>query len=70
MKANNGRIELHCHSCYSEKDGVSAVKDIIETAANLGLSGIAITDHMSVSGYPEAEYYSSQHPEVKMIYGM
>lgn len=70
MKANNGRIELHCHSCYSEKDGVSAVKDIIETAANLGLSGIAITDHMSVSGYPECEYYSSQHPEVTMIYGM
>jgi len=70
MSESKGRIELHCHSCYSERDGVSSIKDIIETSINLGLSGVAITDHMSVSGYPDAEHYSSQHPEVKMIYGM
>lgn len=37
--------ELHCHSVYSEQDGVSSVRDIIDFAAANGMSAVAITDH-------------------------
>lgn len=67
---NKQRIELHCHSVYSEKDGVSRIKDIIEFAADNGMSAVAITDHASVAGFGEASYYSSLHDNFKVIYGM
>lgn len=64
------RVELHCHSVYSQEDGVSTVKDIIDFAVNEGMPAVAITDHASVAGYGEAAYYASQHENFKMIYGM
>ena len=64
------RVELHCHSVYSQEDGVSTVKDIIEFAADNGMTAVALTDHDSVSGFVEAAHYSSQHENFKMIYGM
>ena len=64
------RVELHCHSVYSQEDGVSTVKDIIEFAADNGMPAVALTDHASVSGFGEAAHYSSQHENFKMIYGM
>ena len=64
------RVELHCHSVYSQEDGVSTVKDIIEFAADNGMTAVALTDHASVSGFGEAAHYSSQHENFKMIYGM
>ena len=67
---NKQRIELHCHSVYSEKDGVSRIKDIIEFAADNGMSAVAITDHASVAGFGEASYYASLHDNFKVIYGM
>ena len=64
------RVELHCHSIYSEQDGVSRIKDIIEFATANNMPAVAITDHASVAGYREADYYGS-HPEgLKVIYGM
>ena len=45
------RVELHCHSVYSQEDGVSTVKDIIEFAADNGMPAVALTDHASVSGF-------------------
>ena len=39
------RVELHCHSVYSQEDGVSTVKDIIEFAADNGMPAVALTDH-------------------------
>ena len=67
---NKQRIELHCHSVYSEKDGVSRIKDIIEFAAANNMPAVAITDHTSVAGYGEAAYYGSHHDGLKVIYGM
>lgn len=64
------RIELHCHSCYSERDGVSSVSDLIQTAANIGLSGLALTDYASVSGFGDAVRCSKRYPWFKIIYGM
>lgn len=64
------RVELHCHSIYSEQDGVSRIKDIIEFATANNMPAVAITDHASVAGYREAAYYGSHHEGLKVIYGM
>jgi error-prone DNA polymerase len=45
--------ELHCHSSYSFLDGASDPEKLITTAAALGLSAIAITDHDGMYGVPQ-----------------
>ncbi|MGH9197713.1 MAG: PHP domain-containing protein, partial [Acidimicrobiia bacterium] len=45
-------IDLHLHSTAS--DGSEAPADVVRMAANLGLSAIALTDHDTLSGIPEA----------------
>lgn len=45
-------IDLHVHSTAS--DGSVAPADLVRSAADLGLSAIAITDHDTLSGIPEA----------------
>ncbi len=42
--------ELHCHSFYSFLDGASSPEELATTAAELGLSGLAITDHDGLYG--------------------
>jgi len=37
--------ELHCHSNFSFLDGASHPEELVEEAARLGLSGLALTDH-------------------------
>ena len=37
--------ELHCHSHFSFLDGSSSPEQLAETAAGLGLSALALTDH-------------------------
>ena len=37
--------ELHCHSSYSFLDGASSPEDLVTRAVELGLSGLALTDH-------------------------
>src|SRR5450631_1377749 len=37
--------ELHCHSNFSFLDGTSHPEELVEEAARLGLSALAITDH-------------------------
>ncbi|MEP6591563.1 MAG: PHP domain-containing protein [Gemmatimonadota bacterium] len=46
-------IDLHCHSTAS--DGLLAPADVVRTAAEVGLSAIALTDHDSTAGLPEAQ---------------
>jgi error-prone DNA polymerase len=45
--------ELHCHSAYSFLDGASSPRDLINEAAALGLTAIAITDHDGMYGVPQ-----------------
>jgi predicted metal-dependent phosphoesterase TrpH len=45
-------IDLHLHSTAS--DGECHPAQVVARAAELGLSAIALTDHDSVSGVPEA----------------
>src|SRR3990172_12349125 len=42
--------ELHCHSNFSFLDGASPVEDLVKRALDLGLTGLAITDHLGLYG--------------------
>jgi len=42
--------ELHCHTNFSFLDGASAPDELAERAAELGLSGVAVTDHQGLYG--------------------
>src|SRR2546429_1236205 len=37
--------ELHCHTNFSFLDGASQPEELAEEAHNLGLTGLAVTDH-------------------------
>jgi len=37
--------ELHCHTSFSFLDGASPPEELVEEAARLGLSALAVTDH-------------------------
>ncbi|HEX5825667.1 MAG TPA: PHP domain-containing protein, partial [Candidatus Limnocylindrales bacterium] len=42
--------ELHCHTNFSFLDGASAPDELAERAAELGLSGLGVTDHQGLYG--------------------
>ena len=45
-------IDLHTHTTYS--DGSQTPTELVEEAAAIGLTAIAVTDHDTVDGLPEA----------------
>jgi len=47
---SDGWCELHCHSAYSLRDGVSRPADLARRAAELGYPALALTDHDSLAG--------------------
>lgn len=49
---NEFRADLHCHTTCS--DGTASPEEIIQAAAILKLSGLAITDHDTIDAYAEA----------------
>ncbi len=64
------RFELHVHSNHS-KDGLDSVEKILRRAITLGLDGIAITDHDTVSGAIEAlELAEEQKIRILVIPGI
>jgi DNA polymerase III alpha subunit len=42
--------ELHCHTHFSFLDGASPADDLVERAVELGLAGLAVTDHAGLYG--------------------
>ena len=42
--------ELHCHTNFSFLDGASAPDELAERAIELGLAGLAVTDHQGLYG--------------------
>jgi error-prone DNA polymerase len=42
--------ELHCHTNFSFLDGASAPDDLVDRAIELGLTGLAVTDHNGLYG--------------------
>jgi DNA polymerase-3 subunit alpha len=72
----NKRFEVHSHTHYSNLrllDCINRPKDLIDRAIELGLSGIAITDHECISSHPEINFYQSEvqkeHPDFKIALG-
>jgi DNA polymerase-3 subunit alpha len=70
------RFECHAHTHYSNirlLDCINRPKDLINRAIDLGLSGIAITDHECLSGHMEVNIYSQEilkeHPDFKVALG-
>ncbi|QFZ23381.1 error-prone DNA polymerase [Saccharothrix syringae] len=43
-------VELHCHSNFSFLDGAGHPEELVETAHQLGLDGLALTDHDGMYG--------------------
>ncbi|MEO5902803.1 MAG: PHP domain-containing protein, partial [Gemmatimonadaceae bacterium] len=50
--AQSGEVDLHMHSTAS--DGALAPADVVAAAKNAGLAAIALTDHDTLDGIPEA----------------
>ncbi len=48
--AHPAYAELHCHSHFSFLDGASAPDDLVARAVELGLGGLAVTDHQGLYG--------------------
>ena len=70
------RFEVHSHSEFSNirlLDCINKIPALINRAVEIGLSGIALTDHECLSGHPEANFYGQEilkeHPDFKVALG-
>ena len=43
-------VHLHVHTQYSIRDGLSSIEALFNRAEELGMPGIAITDHGNMYG--------------------
>lgn len=64
------RCELHMHSTYSLLDGFATPKEYLERAREIGLKGIAITEHGNLYSSVYFDELKSNYPEIKMMYGV
>ena len=62
-------VHLHVHTQYSILDGLSSIENLFRRAKELGMPGIAITDHGNMYGVKEFFKYAAKYPEVKPIIG-
>ena len=70
------RFEIHSHTHYSNirlLDCINRPVELIKRALELGLGGIAITDHDCLSGHMEINKYAlgllEDHPSFKVGLG-
>ncbi|MEI8333796.1 MAG: PHP domain-containing protein, partial [Chloroflexota bacterium] len=59
--------ELHCHTSFSFLDGASSADDLVARAAELGLAGLAVTEHHGLYGavrFVSAAREAGVHPVV------
>lgn len=62
-------VHLHVHTQYSILDGQSSIENLFNRAEELGMPGLAITDHGNMYGVKEFFKYAKKHPGVKPIIG-
>lgn len=62
-------VHLHCHSDYSLYDGFQKIASIVDRASELGMKGIAITDHGKVGSYIKF-YKACKKKNIKPIFGI
>ena len=70
------RFEPHSHSEFSNirlLDCINKIPALINRAIEIGLSGVALTDHECLSGAPQANFYAQdilkEHPDFKVALG-
>ena len=62
-------VHLHVHTQYSILDGMSDIGKLFQRAEELGMPGIAITDHGNMYGVKDFCDVSRKHPGVKPVVG-
>ena len=62
-------VHLHVHTQYSILDGQSSISNLFDRAEELGMPGLAITDHGNMYGVKEFFKYAAKHPSVKPVIG-
>lgn len=64
----SGLVDLHTHTTAS--DGTLAPRDLVRTAVRHGVGVLAITDHDSTEGLPEAREEATRHPGLVIVPGI
>lgn len=64
-----GYTSLHNHSFYSVLDGYASPTEYLARAKELGLRGIALTEHGNVFSSPYIDKVKKDYPGVKVIHG-
>ena len=62
-------VHLHVHTQYSILDGQASIENLFNRADELGMPGLAITDHGNMYGVKEFFKFAAKHPNVKPIIG-
>jgi len=61
-------VHLHIHSAFSPLDGIPYPKDYVDECKARGFNALAITDHGSMGGIPDA-YLAAKEAKIKFIPG-
>ena len=61
-------VDLHLHTTFS--DGTLSPSQLVQLCAQRGLRVIALTDHDSTEGIPEAMEAAEEYPELTLIPGI
>ena len=61
-------VALHCHTSYSQLDGASKIPELVARAKELGMEGVASTDHGNLNGLIEL-YKEAKKQEINPILG-
>ena len=67
--APNDFTHLHVHSEFSLLDGLGRITELVDTAAQLGMDSMAITDHGALYG-AVAFYQAAKNKGIKPIIGV
>lgn len=62
-------VHLHVHTQYSVLDGLSDIRKLFDRASELGMPGLAITDHGNMYGVKDFFDVSKKYPGIKPIIG-
>ncbi|MCI1207409.1 MAG: DNA polymerase III subunit alpha, partial [Microbacteriaceae bacterium] len=69
MADSENFVHLHVHTEYSMLDGAAKVKPLIQSAVEMGMPALAITDHGNMFGTYEF-YYACKDAGIKPIIGL